>query len=271
MRLPSLSEFPELTSDFRVSNEEPGVVEQQHKSYQYTLRATHAKVTAIPSLSIPFFDPARGEYAEAVSKPIPLSIEEVRTVTAHDAQGVLTDPNNNQVGELKTIAEGIAHNYTGERLLRNQSYGVISWSKTPWKLAFLVAWPGIYLLSLGTATWKRRQAANPEAVAAQIAAKICLAKLNKLPARDDDCPAWMLTAINDFLAAKLKKPAAAAQSFREVQTPLQEAGVDNPTLKRLEDLLAKCEACRYAGNKATDTTELAAEAKAIIKAIDKAL
>jgi len=226
---------------------------------------------SLRSLRFPFFDPERGEYAEAISKPIALQVEEVRTVTAHDAQGLINTPNSASGSELKTIAEGIAHNYSSEKLLRDERTGMATWSNTPWKISFLLAWPGIYLLSLSAVTWKKRKLANPEALAAQNARKNCLAKLKKLPATGDNCPELALTAINDFLTAKLRLPPAAAQSFREVKTPLQEAGVDDATLERLENLLTDCEACRYAGAKNTDTQKLLAETVRVVKEIDRIL
>lgn len=270
LRLPALAESPELTRDFRVSGEEPGVVENKRKVFQCTLRAVSAQVTAIPALSIPFFNPASGRYEEAKSEPIPLVVEEVRTVTALDAQGLPAAFSTGSGSELKTVAEGIAHNYGGDILLVDQRAGLATWPKTPWKIAFGLAWPGVYLLALGAVAWRRRRCSDPGAVAAQRAAGKCLATLKRIKPDNARGPDLTLAALTDFLAAKLRQPPAAAQSFQDVKAPLAAAGITPPVLERLEKLFTSCEACRYAGATPEDLEQIPLEAAAIVKTINRA-
>ncbi|MDD4099238.1 MAG: BatD family protein [Lentisphaeria bacterium] len=271
LRLPPLGESPELASDFRVSGEEPGVVENQRKTFQCTLRAVRAGVKAIPALSIPYFDPIAGTYAEATSTPIPLVVDEVRTVTAQDAQGLPAEPAVGNGSALKTLAEGIAHNYGGEALLADQRAGFATWPETPWKIAFCLSWPGLYLLAAGAASWRGRRSADPSALAAQRAAGKCLAALRQLRPDDRHSPDQTLAAMTDFLAAKLRRPPAAAQSFQDVRKPLAAAGITPPVLERLEKLYADCEASRYAGATPADQKEIPQEAAAIVKLINRVL
>lgn len=270
LRLPALAESPELSRDFRVSGEEPGVVENKRKVFQCTLRAVSAQVKAIPALRIPFFNPASGRYEEANSEPIALVVEEVRTITALDAQGLPTAFPANSGSELKTVAEGIAHNYGGDILLADQRAGLATWPKTPWKIAFGLAWPGVYLLALGAVAWRRRRDADPWAMAAQRAAGKCLTTLKRIQPDDPRGPDLTLAALTDFLAAKLRRPAAAAQSFQDVKVPLATAGITPPVLERLEKLFTGCEASRYAGATPEDLKQIPLEAATIVKTIDRA-
>ena len=270
LRIPALSECPELSRDFRVSGEEPGVVESNRKVFQCTLRAVDAQVKAIPTLRVPFFNPASGRYEEALSEPISLEVEEVRTVTALDAQGLPTALPSNSGSKLETVAEGIAHNYGGDILLVDQRAGLATWPKTPWKIAFCLAWPCIYLLALGAVAWHRHRCADPGAIAAQRAAGKCLAALKRIQPDDASGPDLTLAALTDFLAAKLRRPPAAAQSFQDVQAPLAAAGIAPAELERLEKLFAGCEASRYAGAAPDDLKQIPLEAAAIVKAINRA-
>ena len=270
LRIPALSECPELSRDFRVSGEEPGVVKNNHKVFQCTLRAVDAQVKAIPALRIPFFNPTSGRYEEALSEPIALEVEEVHTVTALDAQGLPTAFSSNSGSKLKTVAEGIAHNYGGDILLVDQRAGLATWTKTPWKIAFCLAWPCLYLLALGAVAWHRRRGADPGAIAAQRAAGKCLAALKRIQPDDANGPDLTLAALTDFLAAKLRRPPAAAQSFQEVKAPLADAGIEPAVLERLEKLFAGCEASRYAGATPDDLKQIPLEAAAIVKTINRA-
>ncbi len=74
--------------DFKVASAKPqSSLSAGTKSFITTLRASHAEVTAIPGLSLAFFNPETREYEVARSEDIPLRVQPTRVIRAQDALG----------------------------------------------------------------------------------------------------------------------------------------------------------------------------------------
>lgn len=85
---PDLNAIDGFTDDFRLSSEgwtfQPGG-RPGERTFATTIRASHDRVSQIPPIALPFFDPVDGEYHVARSRPIPLRVRPVREVTVADA------------------------------------------------------------------------------------------------------------------------------------------------------------------------------------------
>lgn len=100
-----------LTSNgFRVSPDGWKEVERTRTSerlFSTTIRATDDSVAEIPAITLPAFNPETGKFEVFASKPIPLEVRSVRTVTLNDAvisQSVL-EPANTTAQERIELAQ----------------------------------------------------------------------------------------------------------------------------------------------------------------------
>ncbi|PHQ37091.1 BatD family protein [Rhodopirellula bahusiensis] len=81
VRCPRLSTMPELTTDFKVSDQPlPGFVQDNMKVFAPTIRPKHEGVTKIPPIEFHFFNPETESFEVARSKPISLRVRASETL-----------------------------------------------------------------------------------------------------------------------------------------------------------------------------------------------
>jgi hypothetical protein len=86
LKPPAWSEVPSLTKDFDVSADvDSGKVEGKAKVFRQVIRARSEKVTEIPPVPFPYYDPAAGRYEVAAGEAIPIKVRAVKTVGADEA------------------------------------------------------------------------------------------------------------------------------------------------------------------------------------------
>ena len=205
-------------------------------TFRTTIRALHDSVGAVPPVRLSYFDPQRGAYAEAASKPIALDVQPARQVTLRDVEGGSL-PEAEGEG-LAAAADGIAHNYEGEHLLRRQRFDTAAFVGSPGGVLLLAAGP----LAAGIAAlWMRLR----RLAAAAPAARGALVRLRRAIADAGDDAAAMAPALYDYLRARLGTngtpgPEPLAQA-------LEARGVGREQLDELREMLAGLDATRYAG------------------------
>ncbi len=118
LKPPIWTEIESLAKDFQVSGDvDAGKVEQNAKVFRQLLRPTNARVTAIPPVPFPFFDPASSKYQVALSQPIPIKVRAVETAVVDTgiqaAQPKATAVVNSQATQAPTIVErgGVGANF----------------------------------------------------------------------------------------------------------------------------------------------------------------
>ena len=229
----------DAAGDFRVAAQRveraPGRFPSR-ATFRTTIRALHDSVGAVPPVRLSYFDPQRGAYAEAASKPIALDVQPARQVTLRDVEGGAL-PEAEGEG-LAAVAAGIAHNYEGERLLRRQRFDTAAFVGSPGGVLLLAAGP----LAAGIAAlWMRLR----RLAAAAPAARGALVRLRRAIADAGDDAAAMAPALYDYLRARLGTngtpgPEPLAQA-------LEARGVGREQLDELREMLAGLDATRYAG------------------------
>lgn len=284
-RLPALDEQADLVRDFKVPREmAAGEDRGSAKFFTQTLRAKHARVTQIPAIELPYFDPEAGVYRTARSEPIPLSVEAARIVTADDAEGLGSGPRQM---EVKSTEQGIAHNYVDASALRPAAGSWQAWLRplgpVPVALAVLAAPPLVYFALLaaspirkrGAAPWRRRRSAYAEW-------RKSLAAIDLDRAAESEASAAVLSALRAYLEARLAL-GRGAWGFDDAAVRLRDAAArrkgkpragGEETLAALRDVFERCEAGSYAGSGAADkawTSRLLADAKAAVALIEERL
>lgn len=246
IELPPLQEQPELAKDFKIPEEmAEGKIEGNTKIFTQTIRATHPDIQAVPSIELAYFDTEKEQYQMARSKPIPVTIQGTRIVTAQDAEGAALPTIKS---ELKEWSKGIAHNYEDLSVLENQHYGLTTLIRSPVWLGFTLGPLAIYLCILVTTVTVRRAKADP----AKRRAKGALGALQKDVKRldkTDPTRAYrqILESVQTYIGKKLRLTSGAI-TFRDIEVTLRARGVDAETLTSIEALFADCEAAHYAGH-----------------------
>ena len=270
LELPPLDQQEALTRDFRIPQEmAPPKRQGNAKVYTQIIRALHSGIQEIPPIALDYFDVDKGAYGVAKSKPIPITVRETTVVTSANMEGGSDLPPAN---ELNARREGIAYNYTGPGLLKNQAYGPGVWLATPLRAALLILPPAVYAMLLGMVLWRKRTDAHPEQRRARQAYALWRAQLDALDRQksaQDDLPAALLDALRAYLGAKLDL-ASGALTYADLRAPLEQRGVTQETLSALRRLYETCEAFRYAGG-GGGTAGLAAQARDIAASIEKEL
>ena len=229
-------------------------------TFRTTIRALHDSVGAVPPLRLSYFDPQRGAYAEAASKPIALDVQPARQVTLRDVEGgALRDAESEG---LAAVAAGIAHNYEGERLLRRQRFDTAAFVGSPGGVLLLAAGP----LAAGIAAlWMRLR----RLAAAAPAARGALVRLRRAIADAGDDAAAMAPALYDYLRARLGT--SGTPGPEPLAQALEARGVGSEQVDELREMLAGLDATRYGGSAAESAEEFGARILQWAEAVDPIL
>ncbi|MBT4531148.1 MAG: hypothetical protein HOC27_08075 [Phycisphaerae bacterium] len=119
---PALDRVSALTNNFKVpSSSLGGTVQSRTKTFTQTIRPSTSEVHEIPALPMSSFNPKTETYDTVWTKPIPIIVEAVATVTANDLVGGNTQNTNSTVQKATDVEGGILANYTGTGLLQSQT------------------------------------------------------------------------------------------------------------------------------------------------------
>jgi len=272
VELPPLKDQPALARDFKIPEERAsGKLDGKAKVFTQTIRARRATISEIPPIELPYFDTASGRYRVARTVPIPLAIRNTRVVTAGDAEGRELAPARS---ELAAWGKGIAHNYDDLSVLADQQYGLATLLRSPlWGAATFGPF-GAYVILLAATTVVRRARADPESREARKAHARLRRTLKHIASRGAGPAASgeVLEALREYLGRKLRRPASSL-TYRDVEAPLRQRGLDEETLAETKALFEACEAGHYAGpgNESQGDGPVAARALALADSLEKAL
>ncbi len=264
VELPPLHEQKSLTADFKVPAEiEDGTVNGNFKVFTQTIRALRDDVKAIPPLELAYFDSAKGRYEVARSQAIPLVVRATRVVTSGDAEGLR--PVEAAKLEVQSWMQGIAHNYSGSEALSKQVLG-FSGLASAGRLTIVAGPPLAYAILLAVVAGVRRRNAHPETMRARRAMGGFHRGVSHATTSED-----VLAVFCRYLGDKLAMTSDAL-TFRDVEAPLRERGVDDGKLEEIRNLFTAGEASRFAGGIGGE--DVAAErdrAAKLVKELEKSL
>lgn len=122
--------------------------------YSMTVRPQIPALKEVPPIEVSYFDPASAEYRVAKSRPIPVTVEASRQVTAADAIGAggrAIAPET-----LPSAEPGIRANQTGKDRLIQESFDLDARLRSPIVFGVLFGAPGLWTVVAGTAFIARR-------------------------------------------------------------------------------------------------------------------
>lgn len=267
--LPPLAAQDQLTKDFKIPQERAvGEIRNNTKVFTQTLRALRPDVTQIPPIKLPYFDTRTGTYKIAETKPIPITVNKTRVVTAMDAEGRTLPAINGS--EVQTWEKGIAYNYEDLSALKNQWTGFRLLQAPAW-LAGLSLPMILYLIMLILTVIIRKKHANPQAARSKKAFSVLCNDLKKISKSDTDPLKTdrILDALRHYLGARLRMSSQAIV-FTDVERILRDKGLSGEALNDLKTIFEACEAGRYAGaGGTTDPSTLSAKTLEAAKKLEK--
>ncbi len=265
-RFPALDQQPELASAFNVPKE-IGAAESNGNglAYRQTLRARSDRITEIPGVELPYFDPRRRQYRVARSEPIALTVNPARVVTAEDAEG--RGPSEARQLEVESSERDIVHNYVDVSALLPSPTGLAGTLRPLGPLPFAVAvlvLPPLLLAAVGIARFGVR-VGNPSEwmVATQRRRWTRAVQSIDLDGSSGEVVASsVLTGLRGYLGSRLGAGRAGARAWtygdveRELDSFVREGRcklASPDTLALLRSVFERCEAGTYAGIDHLDT------------------
>jgi hypothetical protein len=247
-RLPALDRIPALTKDFKIPKEmSPGEAGDGAKTFTQTLRALRPDVASIPAIEIPYLNSQTGKYEYARSRVIPIRVAQAtKNLTTSDIEGA---SDTGIAREVEVFASGIAHNYEGPDVLKNQTYGLVAFVTNPLYLLVLL-FPVFGYIALFAATRMYHLSKVPQT--SKKVSKV-IDKMKRLcadsapPANDASSRlSGLLDLFKEYLGLKLGQKGATI-TYRDIEDPLASRGVSEETLKSVKEIFTACEAASYAG------------------------
>lgn len=162
IELPALEDRVGFAESFKVSPEgwkaESGP-ESNPRTASISIRATDPRVSAVPSIEIPFFDPKRGEYRVARSGAIPITVRPTKVVTSADAIGGTGKPASVGRVTLTPGNVGLEANSESIDVLRDEGWTLRDAASSPVGVTIL----GVPPIAFAWATWLARRGTGDSA------------------------------------------------------------------------------------------------------------
>jgi hypothetical protein len=267
VRWPELEEIPEMATNFKIPSQKASpAIENGYKIFTQTIRANNDNVTEIPPIPLALFDPDKGEYLVAKTDPIKLEVAPTKVLTNADMQGMDSVPINK---EVEAIKKGLSANYEGADVLMNQTFSPLAALTSPgYAVVWSVPLAGFVLsviIKLLTHTSPERQAVRRK----RQASKNAVRQLKNIASTEQGRQHELIaSAMRVYIGERFGKSAGAltADDCRDIiATFTGDAQIAN----KYADIIANCEAARYAPMAANVNAETINEVIELIRLIEK--
>jgi len=241
---PELEQMQQLADNFKIpSQKSTPAVEDGFKVFTQTIRANNDKVTEIPPIPLCYFDPDKGGYVIADTKPIKLEVVPTKVLTTADLEGTDFTPVNK---EVEAIKKGLSANYEGEDVLINMTFSPLAAAVSPvymplWALP-LTALILSSLVKVFTHTTPEKTALKRRRRASGRAINL----LNKvISLESQQRPESLVWAMKQYIGERFDKVAGSltAGDCREIIVTVTG---DACIADSYSQTIAQCEAARYA-------------------------
>ena len=273
---PQLEQVAELAANFKIPAERASpTVENGFKVFTQTLRANSEAVAQVPPIPLAYFDSQRGQYAVIRTEPIPLEVAPTKILTNADVEGVDLAPVSGvgatHASPVQAIRKGLSANYYGPEVLADQSVSLLSAVVSP---GYAAIWSIPLAALVVSAVVRLAGRTNPESRARKRrrqAAPMAMRQLKAIGSADArQRPEQLLSVMKGYIGDRFDRVAASltADDCRQV---IAEAIDDSDAATRYGNLIAACEADRYAPLATEIGSSQVQEAMELIDAIERRL
>jgi len=241
---PALEEIPELAENFKIPSEKASpTMENGYKVFTQTIRANNDKVAEIPPIRLAHFDAEKGAYSVAKTAPIKLEVWPTKILTGADLEGREFTPINK---EVEAIKKGLSANYEDLDALTNQTFSPLF---TAVSSSYAVIWAGPFALLIFSVLIKFFIHTSPEKIAAKrrrTAAGKAIGQLKRITSSTAGQRYEPLALImKQYIGERFDKSAGSLTS-NDCFEAIVAATEDIHTAERYKEIVADCEAARYA-------------------------
>ena len=263
---PALKDIPELADNFKIPAEQASpTIEKNYKIFTQTIRANNDKVTEIPPIPLAYFDAEKGEYSVAKTNPIELEVSPSKVLTGADLEGRDFAPVNK---EVEAIKKGLSANYEGLDALENQNFSPTAALIQP---GYLVIWAGPLGILILSAVTKLSRHTTPEKIARKrrrAAASKAIGRLRKIASSAGGQHEQLALIIKQYIGERFDKSAGALTS-NDCFEIIVEATKDTQSADRYKEIIADCEAARYASAQSSIGQTQIEEVINLIRTVEK--
>ncbi|MHC4557426.1 MAG: BatD family protein [Planctomycetota bacterium] len=264
---PALEQVPELARNFKIPSQKASpTIQPGFKVFTQTIRANNDKASRIPPVPLPLFDTNQGKYIIAETDSIELEVAPTKILTNTDLEGIDSGSVNRRVEAIK---KGLSANYEGPDVLINQTFSPLSAMISPgYAILWSVPLAGLIISSL----LKVLMHTNPEKLAQKRRRQAkgkAVKELNKIMATGPQQRQEQLGLImKQYIGERFDKVAGsltADDCYRLIASAMQ----DEQIAQKYRDIIAGCDASRYASVEANvDPTQIDEVVK-LIRTIEK--
>ncbi|MCF7847826.1 MAG: BatD family protein [Kiritimatiellales bacterium] len=269
INFPSLRYQPQLINKFEIPDERslPELAGKAKISTQ-SIRPVSTTVSNIPPLELVFFNPASNAFMTATSEPIPLTVSEAVLVAEYGTG------EQQYRSRLKTVTDGIRHNYENPDMLISRKYALFGWAH-PIAVCTIVLVPPILFGTIALLAFFGKKKHNIRRTA-KAARAYRIYRKNAAAIAHLRTKSEIYMGLDQTLRAYLgdrlhKRPGAL--TFRGVEKKLAAAGTDFQTVEKLESVFEICEAYRFTAgfDENADAKQIVHAANRIVKAVERNL
>lgn len=245
---PDLSGNAALCERFRVPDESlAGRMVGDRRLFTQTIRPRSIDVREIPPIELPYFDPDRGAYAVARSKPIPISVSDVPRMSEVDIVGI-APPDDRIAAATPQSVDGLRGNILDERALLART-PLVSMRDV---VAVIAAPPALFVLTWGWTTLVSVRRRNAAAHRRRTALATALRRLDAARALPpvDRCRE-IASAVAGYFSDRFDAPPARVLGRTAVEY-LRERGAAAAAFESLAALLDACDRLAYSGGGSDD-------------------
>jgi hypothetical protein len=264
---PALEQISGLADNFKIPSEKASpVIEEGYKVFTQTIRAGNDKVTEIPPIPLAYFDADKGTYEIAKTEPIKLDVSPTKILTGADLEGLDFAPVNR---EVEAIKRGLSANYEGPDALTNQTFSpLVATVSAP----YMLIWMGPLALLIISAIAKFLTYTTPEKIALKrrrTAAGKAVNQLKKISSYSARQRCDSLASImKQYIGDRFDKIAGSLTSNDCFEIVLAETK-DSRSAEKCREIIASCEAARYASTEENFGASKIEESVELIKMIEK--
>jgi len=264
---PALEQIPELADNFKIPSEKASpTIENGYKVFTQTIRASNDKVSEIPSIPLVYFDADKGKYDVAKTEPIKLDVSPTKILTNADLEGRDFAPVNK---EVEVIKRGLSANYEDLDALTNQTFSPLAAAIS---VPYLLIWSGPLVLLIIGSMIKFFVYTTPEKVAAKrrrTAAGKAVSQLKRIASYAAEQRYELLAStMKQYIGNRFDKIAGSLTSNDCFEIIIAETK-DSQSAEKYKEIIATCEAARYASaEKILDAPKIK-EAIELIQIIEK--
>jgi len=239
------------------------------KIYTQTIRPLSTTISNVPPLQLAYFSPRSNAYVTVQSAPIPLNVAAGESITAFGMKGAL------HPSRLRTVAEGIRHNYEGPDLLKKRRPPLFGWAH-PAAVISVVFLPPLLVGGLCLAALlgekKRHLQRTAKAARAFKAYRKNAAHIIRAHHTKSEIYRNLDGVLRAYLGDRLHLNPGAL-TFRDAEALLSQEGASAQTLDELRALFTLCEAYRFTAgyDEPAEARKIIRNATRIVKAVERSL